>query len=82
MNKTEKITAFSGSIKWNNSTYNPELIICFRRKENTYDKWYEIHIKLTPDITRDISSALKSYVNAWWKSQRQTLLNIGEYLNL
>ena len=75
----KKINAHSGSIKWNNSVYNPELIIHFRRKEDA-DQWYEFHMKLTPDIVRDISLALKKYIAAWWQCQQKTLESIQEHI--
>lgn len=75
----KKINAHTGTIKWNGSVYNPELIICFIRSEESKE-WYEIHIKLAPDIVRDISLALKKYVAAWWQSQQKTLAEIQEHL--
>ena len=53
-----KVNAHISTIKWNGSVYNPELIILFTRTEES-NEWYEIHIKLTPDIVRDVSLSLK-----------------------
>jgi len=75
----KKINAHTGSIKWNGYVWNPELIICFRRKEDC-SQWYEIHIKLTPDIVRDISLQLKKYIAAWWQSQNKIFESIQEHL--
>lgn len=75
----KKINAHAGTIKWNGSVYSPELIILFTRSEQS-SEWYEIHIKLTPDIVRDISLALKKYIAAWWQSQQKTLAEIQEHL--
>ncbi len=78
----KKINAHTGSIRWNGSVYDPKLIICFRRNAENYDNWYEIHIKLTPDVVREISVAVKKIIIAWWQYQKQTIENIQEHLKL
>lgn len=75
----KKINAIPGLIKWNGRVYEPELIINFRRSEDS-NEWYEIHIKLYPGFVRDISLALKKYIAAWWKSQKDKLAEVEEHL--
>lgn len=77
----KKINAYPGQIRWNKSVYNPELIISFRRKEDYSSEWSEIHIKLTTDVVKDISIALKKYISEWWKSQLETIDDIKKHLN-
>lgn len=75
----KKINAIPGSIKWNGNLWKPKLIIEFRRSEKS-NEWYEIHIKLSTDFVRDISLALKKYIAAWWKSQKDKLAEVEEHL--
>ena len=75
----KKINAIAGSIKWNGSVYSPTLIVSFTRTEDS-NVWYEIHIKLTPDIARDVATSLKKYISVWWECQQNTLAEIQKHL--